>query len=136
MAEHVAVVVREPADWLPPGRENETVRAVESEGDACLIHHHEAFFNGSLKLTTEKDKSREERRCPAASQSQNGAWINNSGRNKALVSDFISAVINKVRRHLQALQVGDALPRGPQQPTCMTRRVKAQLPSTRRWVSS
>ena len=49
------MVVREPADWLPPGREDETVRALESEGDLALIHHHEAFFNGSLILTTEHD---------------------------------------------------------------------------------
>ena len=30
--EHVAVVVREPANWLPPAREGEAVTALESEG--------------------------------------------------------------------------------------------------------
>jgi hypothetical protein len=42
--DQVAVVVREPADWRPPGREGEMVRALESDGDTTLIHHHEAFF--------------------------------------------------------------------------------------------
>jgi hypothetical protein len=62
VVDQVAVVVREPAGWLPPGREDETVKALESEDDATLIHHHEAFFNGSLILTAEHDKLREERR--------------------------------------------------------------------------
>ncbi len=93
VAEHVAVVVREPADWLPPGRENETVRALDSEGDACLIHHHEAFFNGSLILTTEKDKSREERRYTQLLNRTTVSWINNCSTPEALVSNFISAVM-------------------------------------------
>ncbi len=93
VAEHVAVVVREPADWLPPGRENETVRALESKGDACLIHHHEAFFNGSLILTTEKDKLREERRYTQLLKRTTVSWINNCSTPEALVSNFISAVM-------------------------------------------
>ena len=48
VVDHVAVVVREPADWLPPGGNGEAVRALESEGAAGLVHHHEVFFNGSL----------------------------------------------------------------------------------------
>jgi hypothetical protein len=66
VVDQVAVVVREPAGWLPPGREDETVKALESEDDATLIHHHEAFFNGSLILTAEHDKLREERRYRTA----------------------------------------------------------------------
>ena len=48
VVDQVAAVVREPADWRAPGREGEAVRALESEGGTTLIHHHEAFFNGSL----------------------------------------------------------------------------------------
>ena len=48
VVDHVAVVVREPADWLPPGGNGDAVRALESEGAAGLVHHHEVFFNGSL----------------------------------------------------------------------------------------
>ena len=59
VAEHVAVVVREPPDSVPPGRDGEAITALESEGEAGLVHHHEAFFNGSLILTTEADKFRE-----------------------------------------------------------------------------
>jgi hypothetical protein len=77
VVEHVVVVVREAADWLPPGRENETARALESEGDARLIHHHEAFFNGSLILATEKDKLREERRYRQLLNRTTVSWINN-----------------------------------------------------------
>jgi len=93
VVEHVAVVVREPADWLPPGRENDTVRALESEGGACLIHHHEAFFNGSLILATEKDKLREERRYRQLLNRTTVSWINNCSTPGALVSNFISAIV-------------------------------------------
>jgi len=30
VVDQVAVVVREPAGWLPPGREDETVKALEA----------------------------------------------------------------------------------------------------------
>ncbi len=93
VAQHVAVVVREPAGWLPPGRENDTVRALESEGDTCLIHHHEAFFNGSLLLATEKDKLREERRYRQLLNRTTVSWINNCSTPEALVSNFISVIM-------------------------------------------
>jgi hypothetical protein len=95
VVEHVAVVVREPAGWLPPGRENETIRALESAGDTRLIHHHEAFFNGSLILTTEKDKLREERRYTQLLNRTTVSWINNCSTPEALVSNFISAVMGR-----------------------------------------
>ena len=91
--DQVAVVVREPADWLPPGRKGETVSALESEGDAGLVHHHEAFFNGSLILTTEQDKLREERRYRQLLDRTTVSWINNCSTPEALVSHFISAVM-------------------------------------------
>ena len=93
VAEHVAVVVREPADWLPPGRNGEAVRALESEDDARLIHRHEAFFNGSLILTTERDKSREELRYRQLLDRTAVSWINNCSTPEALVGNFISAVM-------------------------------------------
>jgi hypothetical protein len=93
VAEHVAVVVREPADWLPPGQENEAVRALESEDDAHLIHHHEAFFNGSLILATEEDKLREERRYRQLLMRTTVSWVNNCSTPEALVDNFISAVM-------------------------------------------
>ena len=93
VVDHVAVVVREPADWLPPGREGETVRALESEDDATLSHHHEAFFNGSLILTTEHDKLREERRYRRLLDRTTASWINNCGTSEALVDNFICAIM-------------------------------------------
>ena len=89
----VAVVVREPADWRPPGRKGEAARALESEGEAPFIHRHEAFFNGSLILTTEKDKLREERRYTQLLNRTTVSWINNCSTPEALVSNFISAVM-------------------------------------------
>jgi hypothetical protein len=89
----VAVVVREPADWRPPGREGETVRALESDGDTALIHHHEAFFNGSLILATEQDKVREERRYRRLLSRVTVSWINNCGTPEALVDNFIRAIM-------------------------------------------
>ena len=93
VAEHVAVVVREPPDWVPPGRDGEAMRALESEGEVGLVHHHEAFFNGSLILTTEDDKLREERRYRQLLGRTTVSWINNCGTAEALVSNFISAVM-------------------------------------------
>jgi hypothetical protein len=93
VVEHVAVVMREPAGWLPPGRDGEAVRALDSEGAAGLVHHHEAFFNGSLILTTEDDKSREERHYRQLLSRTTVSWINNCGTAEALVGNFISAVM-------------------------------------------
>jgi hypothetical protein len=91
--EHVAVVVRESAGWLPPGRAGEAVTALESEEGAGLVHHHEAFFNGSLILTTEQDKLREERRYRQLLDRVAVSWINNCGTPEALVSNFLSAIM-------------------------------------------
>ena len=91
--DHVAVVVREPADWLPPGREGEAVKAIGSGEDAGLVHHHEAFFNGSLILTTEDYKLREEKRYRQLLERAAVSWINNNSTPEALVSGFISAVM-------------------------------------------
>jgi len=93
VVDQVVVVVREPAEWLPPGREAETVRALESDGDATLIHHHEAFFNGSLILTTEQDKLREERRYRQLLNRTTVSWINNCSTPEALVDNFICAIM-------------------------------------------
>ena len=93
VVDHVAVVVREPADWVPPGWKGETVRALESEGDAGLARHNEAFFNGSLILTTEEDKLREARRYRQLLDRATVSWINNCSTPEALVGQFIYAVM-------------------------------------------
>lgn len=93
VVEHVAVLVREPADWRPPSREDEAVTALESAGDAGLFHHHEMFFNGSLILTTEQDKLREERRYRQLLDRTTVSWINNCSTPDALVSKFLSAIM-------------------------------------------
>ena len=93
VVDHVAVVVREPADWVPPGWKGETVRALESEGDAGPARHNEAFFNGSLILTTEEDKLREARRYRQLLDRATVSWINNCSTPEALVDQFISAVM-------------------------------------------
>jgi hypothetical protein len=90
---HVAVVVREPAGWSPPARNAEAVRALESEDGEGLVHHHEAFFNGSLILITEDDKLREERRYRRLLDRTTVSWINNCGTPEALVSSFLSAIM-------------------------------------------
>jgi GTPase SAR1 family protein len=93
VVDQVAVVVREPEDWLPPGRKGQPVRALESECDPTLIHHHEAFFNGSLILTTEQDKLREERRYRRLLGRAAVSWINNCSTPETLVDNFIRAII-------------------------------------------
>ena len=92
VVDHVAVVVREPADWSPPVRDSEAV--LESDGEAGLIHHHEAFFNGSLILTTEDDKLREQRRYRQLLDRTAVSWLNNCGTPDALVDSFVAAVMN------------------------------------------
>jgi hypothetical protein len=94
MVEHIAVVVREPADWLPPGREGEAVTALESGGNADPARHHEAFFNGSLVLTEEQDKLREIRRYRRLLDRTTVSWINNCGTPQALAEKFMSALMN------------------------------------------
>ena len=59
-----------------------------------LIHHHEAFFNGSLILTTEDDELREQRRYRQLLDRTAVSWINNCGSPDALVDTFVSAVMN------------------------------------------
>ena len=93
VVEQVAVVVREPAGWLPPGRGGAAVREIESEGEVSSVHHHEAFFNGSLILTAKQDKLREERRYQRLLERTQVSWINNCSTPDELVEDFISAVI-------------------------------------------
>ena len=93
VAEHVAVVVRESPDWLPPGRGGESVRELESEGGAGSAHHHEAFFNGSLILIQDNDKLREESRFRRLLDRATVSWINNCATPEVLVGNFISAVM-------------------------------------------
>jgi hypothetical protein len=93
MVHHVAVVVRKPAGWRPPGRPGQTVSALENEGDKGPARHHEAFSNGSLILTTEQDKFREERRYRQLLNRTTVSWINNCSTPEALVGHFISAVM-------------------------------------------
>jgi hypothetical protein len=90
---HVAVVVREPAGWLPPAQGGDAVLALESEDGGGFAHHHEAFFNGSLILTTDDDMLREERRYRRLLDRTTVSWINNCRTPETLVSDFISAVM-------------------------------------------
>jgi hypothetical protein len=90
--EHVAVVVREPAGWLPPAQGGEAVTVLESEDGVGLVHHHEAFFNGSLILAAEDDKLREERRYRRLLLRTRVSWINNCGTPEDLLGKFISAV--------------------------------------------
>ena len=90
---HVVVVVRERADWVPPGRGGEVIRALETEADTGLVHHHEAFYNGSLILAAERDRLREERRYRQLLDRTPVSWINNCGTREALVSDFMCAVM-------------------------------------------
>jgi hypothetical protein len=94
VVDHVAVVVREPADWLPPGRDSEAVAVLRSRGDVGLVHQHEAFFNGSLILTTEDDELREQRRYGQLLDRTAVSWINNCGSPDALVGTFVSAVMS------------------------------------------
>ncbi len=97
VVDQVAVVVREPAGWLPPGRGGETVRALENDADPTLIHHHEAFFNGSLILATEQDKLREDRRYRQLLDRTTVSWVNNCSTPEALVDNFLRATMKQRR---------------------------------------
>ena len=94
VVDQLAVVVREPADWLPPVRDSEAVAVLQRRGDVGLVHQHEAFFNGSLILTTEDDELREQRRYGQLLDRTAVSWINNCGSPDALVGTFVSAVMN------------------------------------------
>ena len=93
VVDHVAVVVREPAGWSPPGQRGEAAVVFRSEGGPGFVRHHEAFFNGSLILVAEDDRLREERRYRRLLDRTMVSWINNCGTPEALVGNFISAVM-------------------------------------------
>lgn len=93
VVDHVTVVVREPPGWLPPGREREAVKALESEGGVGSAPCHEAFFNRSLILVTEDDQLREERHYRRLLDRTAVSWINNCGTREAQVDNFMSAVM-------------------------------------------
>jgi CobW/HypB/UreG family nucleotide-binding protein len=93
VVEQVAVIVRKPESWSPPAQGDEAVMALENEGGVGSVHHHEAFFNGSLILTTENDRLREERRYRRLLGRTPVSWINNCGTAEALAANFISAIM-------------------------------------------
>jgi hypothetical protein len=78
---------------LPPAQGGEAVMALERKGGVGLVHHHEVFFNGSLILTKEDEKLREERRYRRLLDRTTVSWINNCGTPETLVGNFISAVM-------------------------------------------
>jgi CobW/HypB/UreG, nucleotide-binding domain len=90
--EHVAVVVREPAGWLPPTPGAEAVMTLVGGGGPGFVHP-EAFFNGSLILMAEADRLREERRYRRLLGRITVSWVNNCHTPEALAGDFISAIM-------------------------------------------
>ena len=68
---------------------------IQSRGDVGLIHHHEAFFNGSLILTTEDDELREQRRYRQLLDRTAVSWLNNCSSPDALVANFVAAVMGR-----------------------------------------
>lgn len=90
--EHVAVIVRELPDWVPPGQNEETVRFLGSGGYADHFQHHELFFNGSLILGTASDGQREERRYRRLLDRTAVSWINNCETPEKLTENFLSAI--------------------------------------------
>jgi hypothetical protein len=93
VVKHVAVVVREPPGWVPPGQKGHAVRMLKSGGYPEFLHHHEAFFNGSLILKTADDELREERRYRRLLDRTTVSWINNCGTPETLEDSFISAAV-------------------------------------------
>jgi hypothetical protein len=91
--DHVAVVVREPPGWVPPGQDGDAVQALETEGHLGAPPPHEAFFNGSLILATAADKVREEDHYRRLADRTAVTWINNCGTRESLLGEFISAVL-------------------------------------------
>jgi len=89
--EHVAVIVREPPDWVPPAHE-EAVRFLRSGGYSEHLQHHELFFNGSLILRTASDSRREEERYRRLLNRTEVSWINNCNTPEKLAESFISAI--------------------------------------------
>jgi hypothetical protein len=93
VVEHVAVVVREPAGWLPPPQTSEAARVLQSQGGTGFTRHHEAFFNGSLILATGDDKAREEQRYRRLLDHTTLSWINNCTTPEDMVGSFISTIM-------------------------------------------
>jgi hypothetical protein len=90
--EHVAVIVREPPDWVPPGQNDEAVRFLRNGGYSENLHQHEMFFNGSLILRTAGDGRREEEHYRRLLNRTTVSWINNCDTPDMLAENFISAI--------------------------------------------
>jgi CobW/HypB/UreG, nucleotide-binding domain len=93
VVDHVVVIVREGADWMPPHRKGDVIRALKGVGRLGPRQHHEAFLNGSLILGTASDEWREESRYQRLLDRVTVSWINNCGSVEELVGKFLSAVM-------------------------------------------
>jgi hypothetical protein len=93
VVDHVVVIVRESADWMPPHRKRDVIRALKGVGQLDSSQHHEAFLNGSLILGTASDELREERRYQRLLDRGTVSWINNCGSVEELAGKFLSAVM-------------------------------------------
>jgi hypothetical protein len=91
--DHVVVVARESAEWMPPHRKRDVIRVLKGVGQLDSGQYHEAFLNGSLILETASDKLREERRYQRLLDRVTVSWINNCGSVEELVQKFLSAVM-------------------------------------------
>jgi hypothetical protein len=91
--DHVVVIVRENADWMPPHGKRDAIRALKGVGQLHSSQHHEAFLNGSLILGTASDELREERRYQRLLDRVTVSWINNCDSVEELVGKFLSAVM-------------------------------------------
>ncbi len=78
------------------GGKGEVARPLDSDGDVTLIHHHEAFFNGSLILTADRTGCARNGATGSYLIAQRCSWINNCSTPEALVDNFISALM-KIR---------------------------------------
>jgi hypothetical protein len=79
--------------WLPPGQSGQAVRVLGSKGDVGFMHVTRRSLNGSLILTTEDDKLREERHYWGLLDRTTISWVNNCDMPEALMGNFISAIM-------------------------------------------
>ena len=93
VVDHVVVIVREGAGWMPPHGKDDVIRALKGVGQLDSSQHHEAFLNGSLILGTPSDELREERRYQRLLDRVTVSWINNCGSAEELAGKFLSAVM-------------------------------------------
>jgi len=92
--DNIFVLVRETPGWEPPDQPAQVLKLLSRGGYSGYFRRNEAFFNGSLILLTDADRSRELMRYERFLKRVSLTWINNCGTVDELTEEFLRVVMS------------------------------------------